>query len=57
MITIDSGIVFDFPASWQCFKQGKQLVFQSPKRDEVIISKGCFICKRGIKERRAGDEK
>ena len=38
MVTIDSGIDFDFPASWQHFKQGKQCIFQSPKREEVVIS-------------------
>jgi hypothetical protein len=38
MVTIDTGIVFDFPTTWQYFKQGKQCVFQTPRREEVILS-------------------
>src|SRR5436190_4506248 len=38
MITIDSGIVLDFPATWERFTEGGRCVFHTPGREEVIIS-------------------
>jgi hypothetical protein len=38
MVTIDSGIVFDFPESWERFTQGGRCVFHTPRREEIIVS-------------------
>ncbi len=38
MITIDSGIVLDFPATWERFTEGARCVFHTPRREEVIVS-------------------
>jgi hypothetical protein len=37
-VRIDSGVVFDFPATWQYYKKGNQCVFDSPRREQVILS-------------------
>ena len=38
MVTIDSGIVFDFPDSWERFREGSRCVFHTPRREEIIVS-------------------
>jgi hypothetical protein len=38
MITIDSGIVFDFPDTWERFTDGGRCVFHTPRREEIIVS-------------------
>jgi hypothetical protein len=37
-VIIDSGVVFDFPATWRHYKTGNQCVFESPKGEQVILS-------------------
>lgn len=37
-VTIDSGVMFDFPATWRHHKAGNQCVFESPKGEQVILS-------------------
>jgi hypothetical protein len=38
MVTIDSGIVFDFPATWEQFADAGRCVFHTPQREEIILS-------------------
>jgi hypothetical protein len=38
MVTIDSGIVFDFPGTWERFTEGSRCVFHTPRREEIIVS-------------------
>ena len=38
MDTIDSGIVFDFPANWEQFTDGGRCVFHTPRHEEIIVS-------------------
>ncbi|MEY2466163.1 MAG: hypothetical protein QOD03_684 [Verrucomicrobiota bacterium] len=38
MVTIDSGIVFDFPDTWERFTEGSRCVFHTPRREEIITS-------------------
>jgi hypothetical protein len=38
MVTIDSGIVFDFPDTWERFTEGSRCVFHTPRREEIIVS-------------------
>jgi hypothetical protein len=38
MVTIDSGIVLDFPPTWERLTEGRRCVFHTPKREEVIVS-------------------
>ena len=38
MVTIDSGIVLDFPATWKRFTEGARHIFQTPRREEIIVS-------------------
>ena len=38
MVTIDSDIVLDCPATWERFTQGGRCVFHTPRREEVIVS-------------------
>jgi hypothetical protein len=38
MVTIDSGIVFDFPDTWERFTEGSRCVFHTPRREEIIAS-------------------
>jgi len=38
MVTIDSGIVFDFPDNWERFSEGSRCVFHTPHREEIIAS-------------------
>ena len=38
MVTIDSGIVLDFPPTWERFTEGSRCVFHTPRREEVIVS-------------------
>lgn len=38
MVTIDSGIVFDFPNAWERFTEGDRCVFHTPRREEIIVS-------------------
>ena len=38
MVTIDSGIVFDFPDTWERFTDGSRSVFHTPRREEIIVS-------------------
>jgi hypothetical protein len=42
MVTIDSGIVFDFPATWEQFTDGGRCVFHTPQREEIIVSASRF---------------
>jgi hypothetical protein len=37
MVTIDSGIVFDFPDSWDRFTEGNRCVLHTPRREEIIV--------------------
>ncbi len=38
MVTIDSGIVFDFPETWERFTEGSRCVFQTPRREVIMVS-------------------
>ena len=38
MIQIDSGIVFDFPDTWERFTENSRCVLHTPRREEVIVS-------------------
>ena len=38
MVTIDSGIVFDFPDTWERFTEGSRCVLHTPRREEIIVS-------------------
>jgi hypothetical protein len=38
MVTIDSGIVLDFPDSWERFSEGSRCVFHTARREEIIVS-------------------
>lgn len=38
MVTIDSGIVLDFPPTWERFTEGSRCVFHTPRSEEVIVS-------------------
>ena len=38
MVTIDSGIVFDFPDTWERFADDSRSVFHTPRREEIIVS-------------------
>jgi hypothetical protein len=38
MVTIDSGIILDFPEDWQKFVEGDRLVFLTPHGENIIIS-------------------
>jgi len=38
MVTIDSGVVFDFPETWERFTEGSRCVFHTPSREEIIVS-------------------
>jgi hypothetical protein len=38
MVTIDSGIVFDFPDTWERLANGSRCVFHTPRREEIIVS-------------------
>jgi hypothetical protein len=38
MVTIDSGIVFDFPDTWERFTEGSRCVVHTPRREEIIAS-------------------
>lgn len=38
MVTIDSGIVFDFPDTWERYTEGSRCVFHTPRREEIIIT-------------------
>jgi hypothetical protein len=38
MVTLDSGIVLDFPPTWDQFTEGSRCVFHSPLSEEVIVS-------------------
>ncbi len=38
MVTIDSGIVFDVPDTWEHFTEGTRCVFHTPRREEIIAS-------------------
>jgi hypothetical protein len=38
MVTIDSGIILDFPPAWERFREESRCVFQSPRREEIIVS-------------------
>jgi hypothetical protein len=38
MITIDSGVVFDFPPTWERFTEGSRCIFHTPQREEIIVS-------------------
>jgi hypothetical protein len=38
MVTIDSGIVFDFPETWETFTEGSRCVFLTPRGEDIIVS-------------------
>ena len=38
MVTIDSGIGFDFPDTWERFTDGSRCVFHTPRREDIILS-------------------
>src|SRR5947207_2897784 len=38
MMQIDSGIVFDFPDTWERFTENSRCVFHTQHREEVIVS-------------------
>jgi hypothetical protein len=38
MVTIDSGIVFDFPDTWERVTEGSRCVIHTPRREEIIVS-------------------
>lgn len=38
MITIESGIAFDFPLTWERFTEGSRCVFHTPRHEEIIVS-------------------
>jgi hypothetical protein len=38
MVTIDSGIVLDFPDTWERFADGSRCVLHTPRREEIIVS-------------------
>jgi len=38
MVTIDSGIVFDFPDTWERFAEASRCVFHTPRREEIIVT-------------------
>ena len=38
MISIDSGIVLDFPESWKHFTEAGRCIFHTPRREEIIVS-------------------
>ena len=38
MVTIESGIVLDFPAAWEQVSQGARIIFHTPRREEIIVS-------------------
>jgi hypothetical protein len=38
MVTIDSGIVLDFPPTWERFIEGSRCVFHTQRREEIIVS-------------------
>jgi hypothetical protein len=38
MVTVDSGVVFDFPESWDRFTEGSRCVFHTPLQEEIIAS-------------------
>src|ERR1043165_8474787 len=38
MVTIDSGIVLDFPPTWDRFTEGDRCVFHTPRGEEIIVS-------------------
>ena len=38
MDTIDSGIVFAFPNTWERFTEGSRSVFHTPRREEIVVS-------------------
>lgn len=38
MITLDAGIVFDFPDTWEHFTEGNRCVFHTPRREEIIVT-------------------
>jgi hypothetical protein len=38
MVTIDSGIVFNFPETWERFTEGSRCVFHTPSREVIIVS-------------------
>jgi len=37
MVTIDSGIVLDFPETWERFTDGSRCVFQTPRREVIRV--------------------
>lgn len=38
MVTIDSGIILDFPLTWERLAEGSRCVFHTPRREEIIVS-------------------
>ena len=38
MVTLDSGIIFDFPETWDRVANGSRCVFHTPPREEIIVS-------------------
>jgi hypothetical protein len=38
MVVVDSGIVLDFPDSWDRFTEGSRSVFHTSRREEIIVS-------------------
>src|SRR5205823_4595662 len=51
MVTVDSGIVFDFPDSWDRFTEGSRCVFHTPRREEIIVSASKLAGDGGVAER------
>ena len=52
MVTIDSGIVLDFPSIWERFTEGSRCVFHTPRREEVIVSSRRLTGDGAVDERR-----
>jgi hypothetical protein len=38
VITIDSGVAFDFPETWELFTERGRCVFHTPRREEIVLS-------------------
>src|SRR4051794_10090219 len=38
MVTIDTGIVFDWPETWVRFVEGSRCVFHTPRHEEIVVS-------------------
>jgi hypothetical protein len=38
MVIIDSTVALDFPASWEQFTEGNRFIFQTSRKEEIIVS-------------------